>query len=282
MMFLMRAVVLSVVVVFLGSGRPMQADGVRADEDTETVRVFIFAGQSNMVGSDSKVRDIQRFPPFAGKSKRLVAQNVGAGDRRAPEPFDMLEDKIVTGEVIDEGFGSRVVHRVGHVAHQHDVLPLINHLANAEGPTEHAHVGVHAHDDDVFDAALLHQIKRFRTVGDRVASHDFQRVDLSLDVSNCRPDRTVVVARLTNGDRHGGFVFIVKMAPVLQRKFCFNLWCLLSKFPLRRVLILIHASAGRMNNENTLLASSLDDFVHSWSHLGERRCDSSGRSTCRR
>lgn len=31
-----------------------------------TLRVFIFAGQSNMVGSDSKVRDIARFPPFAG------------------------------------------------------------------------------------------------------------------------------------------------------------------------------------------------------------------------
>jgi len=66
MIYLMRAVVLVVVVVFLSSGRPLQADDVRADEDTATVRVFIFAGQSNMVGSDSKVRDIQRFPPFAG------------------------------------------------------------------------------------------------------------------------------------------------------------------------------------------------------------------------
>lgn len=34
--------------------------------DDDVVRVFIFAGQSNMVGSDSKVQDIQRFPPFAG------------------------------------------------------------------------------------------------------------------------------------------------------------------------------------------------------------------------
>jgi len=32
----------------------------------ETVRVFVFAGQSNMVGSDSRVADIGRFPPFAG------------------------------------------------------------------------------------------------------------------------------------------------------------------------------------------------------------------------
>ncbi len=34
--------------------------------DGQPVRVFIFAGQSNMVGSDSKVDDIKRFPPFAG------------------------------------------------------------------------------------------------------------------------------------------------------------------------------------------------------------------------
>jgi hypothetical protein len=35
-------------------------------DDNTTVRVFIFAGQSNMVGSDSKIEDIGRFPPFAG------------------------------------------------------------------------------------------------------------------------------------------------------------------------------------------------------------------------
>jgi len=37
-----------------------------AQEDDKTLRVFIFAGQSNMVGSDSKVRDIERFPPYSG------------------------------------------------------------------------------------------------------------------------------------------------------------------------------------------------------------------------
>lgn len=40
--------------------------GALLADDEKTLRVFIFAGQSNMVGSDSKVRDIQRFPPFAG------------------------------------------------------------------------------------------------------------------------------------------------------------------------------------------------------------------------
>ena len=37
--------------------------------ENDTLRVFIFAGQSNMVGSDSKVADIERFPPFAGLGK---------------------------------------------------------------------------------------------------------------------------------------------------------------------------------------------------------------------
>ena len=39
---------------------------LKAQEDDTILRVFIFAGQSNMVGSDSKVKDIERFPPFAG------------------------------------------------------------------------------------------------------------------------------------------------------------------------------------------------------------------------
>lgn len=47
--------VLSVTLVSLAS----------AGED-DVVRVFIFAGQSNMVGSDSKAKDIKNFPPFTG------------------------------------------------------------------------------------------------------------------------------------------------------------------------------------------------------------------------
>ena len=38
----------------------------QAAEDDSPVRVFIFAGQSNMVGSDSRVSDIKNFPPYGG------------------------------------------------------------------------------------------------------------------------------------------------------------------------------------------------------------------------
>ncbi len=44
----------------------------RVQAENKTVRVFIFAGQSNMVGSDSKVKDIHRFPPFAGLEEPQV------------------------------------------------------------------------------------------------------------------------------------------------------------------------------------------------------------------
>lgn len=60
--FLAAAVLAPVLVVSaLAASDPAPSDAAR-----EPVRVFIFAGQSNMVGSDSKVRDIERFPPFAG------------------------------------------------------------------------------------------------------------------------------------------------------------------------------------------------------------------------
>ncbi len=44
----------------------MVANQASAQSKTQTLRVFVFAGQSNMVGSDSRVEDIKRFPPFAG------------------------------------------------------------------------------------------------------------------------------------------------------------------------------------------------------------------------
>ncbi|MDB4534760.1 sialate O-acetylesterase [Vicingaceae bacterium] len=52
---------------FLFSVTIITALPAQEKDDDQTVRVFIFAGQSNMVGSDSKIEDIKRFPPFAGQ-----------------------------------------------------------------------------------------------------------------------------------------------------------------------------------------------------------------------
>ena len=76
-----------------------------ADADTNTVRVFIFAGQSNMVGSDSKAKDIQRFPPFAGletpQDNVLFSYNIGREDKRTSKGWVSLQpvDGVVGPEL---------------------------------------------------------------------------------------------------------------------------------------------------------------------------------------
>ena len=77
---------------------------VRADDDT-TLRVFIFAGQSNMVGSDSKVRDIQKFPPFAGldapQPTVRFSYCLGREDKRKSDGWQALQpvDNVVGPEL---------------------------------------------------------------------------------------------------------------------------------------------------------------------------------------
>jgi hypothetical protein len=60
-----------------------------ADNDTKTLRVFIFAGQSNMVGTHSRVEDIKRFPPFAGlnrpQKKVLFSYKLGREEMETSE-----------------------------------------------------------------------------------------------------------------------------------------------------------------------------------------------------
>lgn len=80
----------------------------RADEnvaDAKTVRVFIFAGQSNMVGSDSRVKDINRFPPFVGldkpQDKVLFSHNIGREDKLTSSGWVSLQpvDEVVGPEL---------------------------------------------------------------------------------------------------------------------------------------------------------------------------------------
>ncbi|MCA9140820.1 MAG: hypothetical protein KDB00_28810, partial [Planctomycetales bacterium] len=60
-MFLSLAICANVICLTLANDAK-----VAADQNPEVVRVFIFAGQSNMVGSDSKITDVTNFPPFVG------------------------------------------------------------------------------------------------------------------------------------------------------------------------------------------------------------------------
>ncbi len=68
-----------------------------ADEgkDAEIVRVFIFAGQSNMEGADSRIADISRFPPFAGLQEPqddvLFWWCIGREDKDRSEGWEALQ-----------------------------------------------------------------------------------------------------------------------------------------------------------------------------------------------
>jgi hypothetical protein len=71
------------------------ANAAERDIDTKTLRVFIFAGQSNMEGADSKVQDINRYPPFAGldmpQDKVLFSYNIGREEKRTSNGWVALQ-----------------------------------------------------------------------------------------------------------------------------------------------------------------------------------------------
>ena len=66
-----------------------------ADTDSKALRVFIFAGQSNMVGTHSRVEHIQRFPPFAGLDKSqqdiLFSYNLGRETKQTSNGWTALK-----------------------------------------------------------------------------------------------------------------------------------------------------------------------------------------------
>lgn len=91
-------------VVLLAIWVPSGVGAVRGDDDA-TVRVFIFAGQSNMVGSDSKVKDIALYPPFAGldqpqKDVRF-SYCIGREDKMKSDGWTVLQpvDNVVGPEL---------------------------------------------------------------------------------------------------------------------------------------------------------------------------------------
>ena len=90
----------------------------------------------------------------------------------------MLDHQIIAGEMADERFHGRVVHRVRHVAHQRNVHPLIVQLPNRKGATEDAHVGMHPHHYHVFNPATFHQTVSFVRIGNGIDVIDFNRGNL--------------------------------------------------------------------------------------------------------
>lgn len=106
---------LTAVILFLAPMAARSAGPLKPDADRKTVRVFVFAGQSNMVGSDSKVKDIKRFPPFAGteapQAGVLYSYNIGREDKLASSGWVALQP--VNGVVGPElSFARRVTQEI--------------------------------------------------------------------------------------------------------------------------------------------------------------------------
>ena len=76
------------------SAAPQQAEQ-ETDAEKKTVRVFIFAGQSNMEGGHSRVEDIHRFPPFDGLDKPqenvLYSYNIGREEKHTSNGWLTLQ-----------------------------------------------------------------------------------------------------------------------------------------------------------------------------------------------
>lgn len=96
---------------------PMLA--VAADNDRKTLRVFIFAGQSNMVGTDSRVADIPKFLPFADLDKpqkgmlfsdKLGREEMTTSDGRIPlQPTqDYFGPELSFGNKVSQSTGAPI------------------------------------------------------------------------------------------------------------------------------------------------------------------------------
>lgn len=101
--------------LFLSVGSSCQ-QAVAQSDDSKTVRVFIFAGQSNMVGSDSRASDIKLYPPFAGLDQPIedvrFSYNLGREDKLTSKGWTAMQpvDNVVGPEI---SFARRVSQVTG-------------------------------------------------------------------------------------------------------------------------------------------------------------------------
>ena len=107
--------------------------------------------------------------------------------------LDVLNHQVGPGKMADAGRAMRIVHGVGHIAHQGDVLAQPHHLPYSKGTPEHAHVQMHAAEDHVFDPSLGEQVPGLlAVVGHRIPLGDLHGGDLPCPrLADGALDRTV-------------------------------------------------------------------------------------------
>ena len=208
-------------------------------------------------------------PAVLLESELITAEQRGAGDSRAPVLLDVLDHQLGAGAVRDPRALAGVVHRVGQVAHEQNVLALADHLTNRKRPAQHAHVQMNAHHEDVGDAALAHEIIGLRAVGDGVAIADFDGGNLLLPGRVSFALRGVVATAVRVVDGQRGFFCGIELAPALERDFRFRRGRGLGQFPAERAFVKLHRVTGAMDDEHAALAGVVHESIHARSHFGD-------------
>ena len=207
------------------------------------------------------------FLDVALEPERFAAQEIHAGDAGTPVLLDVFHDQLRAAKVRHVGTHPMVVHRVGQVPNQQDVLSLGDHLPDGEGAAEHAHVDVHAHDDDIGDAALAHEIERLGGIGNGIAVHDFQGGMLPLPRAIPGAFRATVAAAVRVIDGQRRFLDAIERAPALQGNFRFGLGRGLGEPAAGMILVESQGVAGTVNDEHPLCAGGFQHLVHPGRHF---------------
>ena len=130
--------------------------------------------------------------------------------------FNVFDDEVGAGEVVNARRTVRVVHGVRHVPHEGHVFSEVDLLTDGERSAQHAHIEVHPAENDVLDSALLEEIPcLLAVVGQCVAGEDFEGCDLAgpwgdnfAFFPRTRAPHVGIV------DGQGTFMFAVRPAPV--------------------------------------------------------------------
>ena len=160
-----------------------------------------------------------------------------------------------------------VVHRVGHVAHQHHILPLLNHLTDGEGPPENAHVDVDTHDDDVGDAPLAHEVEGLGRIGDGISVADLQRRVLPGPRAIAGAFRASIATAVGIIDGQRCLPVVHSGTPALQRDGGLHRGSRLGELSAGVILVELQGVAGAVKNEHAFRSGRQQHLVHGRGHF---------------
>ena len=209
---------------------------------------------------------------IAGEAKGSFSGQVGPRDARTPEALDVFHHQFGAPEVRHIRRFAVVVHRVGHVAHQHHVLALLDHLADGKGAAQHTHVDVHAHDDDVGDPTLAHEIEGLGRIGDGVAVADLEGRVLPGPRAVAGAVWAAVAATVGIVDGQGGLEVGHPGTPALQRDAGLHGRSRLGEFSARVILVELQGVARAVEDEHALGPGGQQHLVHGRGHFADAFC----------